>query len=121
MSEVGTFEHDNLIAGDNVYLVTDVRYPIAASQGDLKRGQALELNGSNEYIPLATAANIKAILSHDVADDASSQKCIVYNTGEFNEDAVDFGAATLADSVAPARQLNIHFKSTAYNTPVDPA
>lgn len=117
---VSTFEYDNLIAGDNVYLVTDTRYPLAASQGDLKRGQALELNGSNEYIPLATAANFSAILSHDISDDAATQKVIVYNTGEFNENAVNFGAATLADTIEPARQLNVHFKKTSSNFKVDP-
>ena len=112
-------EYDNLLSGSAVETVTSTQNKLAASQGDLKRGQCLELSGS-EYIVIATAGNWDAVLAQDVADNASAQPITVYHTGEFNSKALitdDEAAPTITiDAIRPTgRQKNMHIKTNDDN------
>lgn len=73
------------------------------------RGQVVEFDGS-EIIPLATAANAFGIIAVDVDTTAGAQEMAIYVGGEFNEDALDYGAADAATTRGPLRDRGIHIR-----------
>ena len=124
MSLLGTSKVENLLAGDNVKTVTNTKHPLAADQGDLKRGQMLELDSLELNVISASYQSFSlSVLAVDVATSVSTQAVTVYDTGEFNANAVitddeTTPTITISDIEAACRQQNIHFKENGNNAPV---
>lgn len=111
-----TFNYDNLIAGDNVFLVTE---PVTILAGqNLARGALLgRITASGKYISSLSAAadgsqTPTAILAETIDATAADKAAIVYLAGEFNENKVLFGTGhTIASTKAGLRDNNIYLKS----------
>jgi len=110
-----TFSPDNLIAGDNVKVVTE---GVTILSGEvLSRGALLgRITLSGKYILSLTAPSDgsevpRAILAEDVDASLGDVDTIVYLAGEFNHEKMTFGTAhTAATTKDGLRDLNIYLK-----------
>ncbi len=110
---------DKLIAGDNVWLVTN-EGTILSGQGVLVRGTVLGRQTSGGKLVIVDSDGTDdgrrapyAVLAEDVDATSADKKVVVYMTGEFNEDALVFGTGDTKETHRAAlRLLNIHLKTT---------
>lgn len=109
---------DNLLAGDNVLLVTRGE-TILTGQGVLVRGSVLGRQTSGGKMVLVDSDGTDdgrraayAILAETVDTGAGDVVSVVYMTGIFNEDALIFSAGDDKEDYRSAlRLLNIHLKT----------
>lgn len=114
MEHLGTFTPDNLLAGDFPIVTGEVT--IATGQ-NIPRGTILgKVTATGKYILHDKAAvdgseNPVKILLEDVDANAADVKAIAALTGEFNENRITMGGATVVDDVRDAlRGLSIYLK-----------
>jgi hypothetical protein len=112
---VGTYAHDNLIAGTAVNMVTE---SIVLDTGNLVRGSVLgKITATGKYVLSASAAvdgsqTPVAILAEDADATAADKTTIAYLTGEFNTAALTLGAGHTLDSIkAGLRDQGIFLKT----------
>lgn len=111
----GTYNPDNLLAGDAVPAVTR---SVVIDTGNLPRGAVLgRITATGKYVLSASAAadgsqTPTAILAEKADATAADVTTVAYETGEFNGAALTLGAGhTLASIAAGLRDLNIHIKT----------
>lgn len=84
--------------------------PITAGSGKLKKAALAATDGSQR---------VYGILAEDVDATSADAECVVYLTGQFNEDALTFGTGlTKANTKAEARKLGIHYVEVKNNAVV---
>lgn len=112
---VGTYNHDNLIAGSAVNAVTE---SIVIDTGNLVRGSVLgKITATGKYVLSASAAadgsqTPVAILAEDADATSADVTTVAYLTGEFNTAALTLGAGHTVDSIkAGLRDLGIFLKT----------
>lgn len=110
MTTLGTFEHDNLFAGD-----AEVVREKAVAGALLTRGTVVgKVTATGKIIAADSTAvdgskDPYGIVADDVA--AIDDPAVVYLTGEFNENALTFGGADTADTHRLAlRKIGIFLK-----------
>lgn len=108
----GSFTPDSLHAGD--FPIRTRKVTLITGQ-NLKRGALLGVITASGKYTLSLSASAdgsqapKAILAEDTDATAADKDCIVYISGDFNENAVTFGTGQTADGVREAlRDLNIY-------------
>ncbi|MFC4403312.1 head decoration protein [Gracilibacillus xinjiangensis] len=112
MPTLGTFEYDNLFAGD----AQIVREAVTVKSGEnLKRGTVIA-KVSGEVVAVNSGAvegtTPYGILADDVNATEASIPAVAYLTGEFNEAALSFGGEDTADSHrAKLREIGIFLKN----------
>lgn len=113
---LGTYEPDNLLAGDKQRIVMD--FLTIESGQVLKRGSVLGLITSTGKAKLLKKSstdgsqNFYAVLSENVNAESSDVLAPVYLTGEFNAGALIFGEETTANDIkASARMAGVFFKN----------
>jgi hypothetical protein len=80
-SQIGTFTPDNLIAGNQVPLLTKA-FELAVGTGTLKRGSVISITGE---LAGAETTEVDGILTDDVELNASAKtNATIYISGEFN-------------------------------------
>ncbi len=113
----GTFNPDDLLAGDNVGPVTEGRGTLASGQ-NLARGALLgRITTDGKYtLSLAAASDGSQIPVAILANDANASladvtNVLLYTAGEFNERRVIFGTGQTAAGTRNAlRLIGIHLK-----------
>lgn len=115
--QIGEFKPDNLIAGNEVPVLTE-EIKLAKAQGVVARGTVLgivKLDGTAKPVDSAQSDGTQtpyAILTDDI-DTTGSQDIITtaYTTGLFNADALIFGGSDeVATHKLELRKLGIHLK-----------
>jgi hypothetical protein len=108
----GSFTPDNLHAGD--YPIHGLKVTLVTGQ-NLTRGALLGvITASGKFTLSASAAadgsqTPNAILAEDVDASAGDKDAMVYISGDFNQDALTYGAGHTAASVREGlRNLNIY-------------
>lgn len=97
------FAPDNLIAGNNHMLIS--RKVTLISGQNLTRGALLgKITASGKYnLSLSAAADGSqtptAVLAEDCDASAADAECMIYERGDFNQNAMTFGTSHTADSV----------------------
>ena len=111
-SAEGTYTPDALIAGD--FPIRTLKVTISSGQ-NLQRGALLgKITSGGEYILSLSAASDGsqtpvAILAEDVDATGGDAEGIVYVAGDFNQDAITYGASHTAASVRDGlRNLGIY-------------
>lgn len=119
MRSHGSVGQDNLIGGTAINMVT-MSADVNGGTTGLLRGALLgTITASGQRVLSTSAAtdgsqNPTEILAEDVPA-GTVRRTVVYQTGEFNVNAMTFGAGQTAEGVRAAlRALNIHLK---YNVP----
>ncbi len=114
-TDQGALVHDNLEAGD---------FPVVQEKGTVITGQVLERGSLLGKIDASGKLNLSlsaavdgseapfAVLAEDVDASAGDVEAIYYLSGEYNQDAMTFGAGHTASSTKSAlRGLNIYLKT----------
>lgn len=101
-NQVGTFTPDNLIAGNQVPLLTKA-IKLEVGEGTLKRGSIISATGTLANV---TTTDIDGILTDDVVlDNGNTADGTIYITGEFKS-----ACLTTAEDTTPSnfeRELRI--------------
>ena len=118
-NQIGTFAPDNLIAGNQVPLLTKA-IELAVGTGTLKRGSVISVGGKlanctktgTEPNIVTTFDTVDGILTDDVVLNASSKtNATIYISGEFNSTFMTAGADTkVSDFSRELRTLGIYVK-----------
>jgi len=118
-NQVGTFTPDNLIAGNQVPILTKA-IELAEGTGTLKRGSVISVAGvlanstttGVEPDIVTTYDSVDGILTDDVTlSDASKTHATIYISGEFNSTHMTTGADTTVDNFKrELRTLGIYTK-----------
>ena len=105
--QVGAFKSDNLIAGNQVPLLTRP-IELEVGEGTLKRGSVISIGGTLAIL----TDTVDGILTDDVALSSTDKTyATVYITGEFNSDFIEVGAdSQVSDFVRDLRTLGIYIK-----------
>jgi hypothetical protein len=110
----GSYSPDRLIAGDHP--VRTIGVTIATGQ-NLQRGALLGTDGSVYRLSEAAAADGSetpvAILGEDVDATGGAAQSFAYVAGDFNANAMTFGAGHTADGVRSALQARSMYLHTA--------
>lgn len=112
---IGTFEHDNLFAG-NAEVVTDT--VTLKSGASYVRGSVLGIVTATGEAALVDSAATDgsqtpySILQEDVDATSEAKPGAIYLTGEFNENALTFGGTdTAATHKTKLREIGIFLKT----------
>lgn len=108
MQETYSVERDNLFAATQVMPVVADKLTIAISQ-TLKRGSLVTSAGA-----LAGAADVYAVLAHDIDTTEGAKEAAVYLTGEFNANALN-ASVEVASCKEAARKVGIFIKPAISN------
>lgn len=121
-NQIGAIGRDNLIGGSQMPIV-DGMGTISGGQGLLKRGTALAIDEDKKLSKLVAenttdniadnTADIYCILAENKdsgASGAADVDALIYLTGEFNENSVDFGEVEKDDVFVYARKIGIFFR-----------
>lgn len=114
-SQEGVFTPDSLHAGD--FPIRTRKLTLVSGQ-NLTRGALLGIITASGKATLALSASAdgsetpNCILAEDTDASAGDKDCIVYISGDFNSNAMTFGAGITADSAREGlRDLNIYLTS----------
>ena len=107
---------DRLIAGDLKLVTRQVLLADNQSVGALSRGTVLGFDSGGYAIVHQTgsfpASTARAILAKDADPSGGPVVALVYELGEFNEDALSFGGTVDADDVREVlRTVGIYLKT----------
>ena len=118
-NQVGTFRPDNLIAGNQVPLLTKA-VELAAGTGELKRGSIISVSGELANSTTTGTApdtvtvfdSVEGVLTDDIVlNDAGVTNAVVYISGEFNATYMTAGEdVAVADFERELRTLGIYIK-----------